>query len=135
MTNLPINNKKDKFDFIHITHFLTVLHSSISNVSHSAFFHLRIVRFPYGSKENRIGWPAAENVLGWLGVGFPLGRLVIDERRRGADSRLISPLGKDTFVQVHHDRILRFQFAIEKASHVTAGSDGILGGEKENNEK
>ena len=68
---------------------------------------------------------AAENVhsLTWE---FPLGRLVVDERRRRTHARLVSPFGEDSFVQVHHDGVLRFQFAIEKTAHVTSGPDRIL---------
>lgn len=48
-------------------------------------------------------------------------------KRRGIPNALIqSPFGKDSFVQIHHDGILRFQLAIEEAAHVTVGSNRVL---------
>ena len=132
MTKLPVYNEKDKFDFARgitqISQFIDGYQISSLRVF-LALFHLRIVGFAQGSKENRIGWPAAENVINLLGAGFPLGRLVINERRWSPDTGLISPLWEDAFVQVHHDRILRFQLAIEKAAHVTTSSDRTLDGD------
>lgn len=47
---------------------------------------------------------------------------MIVERTRGSNIGIVSPFGKDSFVQIHHDGILRLDRAVKYTFHVTVGS-------------
>ena len=73
-------------------------------------------------------WPAAEDVVDGYPAGksLGLGRFVVYKGRRGSNAGLISPLGEHSLVQIHEHGFLRFDFPVEKTSHVTVSADRVL---------